>query len=91
MDVRFYLDGESVSCPQGYSLGAAIMHLGRGSLRTSPRYGRPRSVFCGMGVCHDCAVAVNGRSGVRACCTPVENGMIVETCAEPGKLPGSAS
>ena len=91
MNVCFHLDGEGVSCPQGLSLAAAIMHLGRGSLRISPRRSRPRSVFCGMGLCHDCAVAVNGRSGVRACCTPIEDGMIVETRAEPGKLPGSAT
>jgi predicted molibdopterin-dependent oxidoreductase YjgC len=91
MNVRFHLDGESVSCPQGLSLGAAIMHLGQGSLPTSPRRGRPGAVFCGMGLCHDCAVEVNGRSGVRACCTPVVDGMNVETRAEPGKLPGSAT
>ena len=36
-------------------------------------------MFCGIGVCFDCLVTVNGAPKVRACLTPVAEGMIVQT------------
>ncbi|MCF8038149.1 MAG: (2Fe-2S)-binding protein, partial [Desulfohalobiaceae bacterium] len=38
----------------------------------------PRGFFCGMGVCYDCLVTVDGRPGTRACMTQVEDRMEVE-------------
>jgi len=35
--------------------------------------------FCGMGVCQDCLVTVDGLPNVRACMTPVRDGLRVET------------
>jgi NADH dehydrogenase/NADH:ubiquinone oxidoreductase subunit G len=35
-------------------------------------------VFCGIGVCFDCLVTVDG-SQIRACVTPVRDGMQVST------------
>lgn len=40
--------------------------------------GQRRGVFCGMGVCQDCLVTVDGVPGQRACMTPVRDGMTVE-------------
>jgi len=41
--------------------------------------GAPRGVFCGMGVCQDCVLDIDGRPNQRACMTPVRAGMIVTT------------
>ena len=34
-----------------------------------------RGLFCGMGVCGECSIEVDGRPGQLACMTPVEDGM----------------
>jgi aerobic-type carbon monoxide dehydrogenase small subunit (CoxS/CutS family) len=35
-------------------------------------------VFCGIGICFDCLVIVNGRPNQRACLTEVHDGDAVE-------------
>ena len=47
------------------------------STRTT-RGGAPRGVFCGMGVCFDCLVVVDGIPNTRACVTWVREGMNVQ-------------
>ena len=44
--------------------------------------GRPSGVYCGMGVCYECLVTLNGVSNIRACQTFVEDMMIIETSNE---------
>ncbi len=39
--------------------------------------GSRRGVFCGMGVCQECLVTIDGVPGQRACATPVRDGMLV--------------
>lgn len=68
----------SLVVPAGVTLGAALLAAGELVLGRRPRDGRPRGLFCGMGVCHDCVVTVNGVAGVRACVTEVEDGMSVK-------------
>ena len=41
--------------------------------------GEARGYFCGMGVCQDCLVTVDGVPNVRACVTPVRDRLRVET------------
>lgn len=78
--VRFTLDGREVCAPRGVSLVAALRHAdphGLALTRHSVR-GQARSALCGMGVCHECRVWVDGRR-VLACQTPCTDGMRVET------------
>ena len=44
--------------------------------RTTPT-GEPRGIFCGMGVCFDCLVVVDGIPNTRACVTWAREGMVV--------------
>lgn len=57
------------------------MAAGTYVLRQSPE-GHPRGLFCGMGVCFECLVTVDGQSGQRACLIPVQPGMQVQLAAE---------
>ncbi|MCP5053679.1 MAG: (2Fe-2S)-binding protein, partial [bacterium] len=41
----------------------------------------PRGALCGMGICFECIVTVNGIPNTRSCMTEVEPGMTVETNA----------
>lgn len=73
--IEMEIDGQRVEVTAGASLLAALeqldLHLGR-----SPS-GSPRGAFCAMGVCQECRVRVDGRSGVLACMTQVRAGMRV--------------
>lgn len=84
--VPFTLDGRALSARAGQSVGAALTDAGIRSWRTTRRRGAPRGLFCGIGVCFDCLIEVDGRPDQRACLTPVRPGMRLRTGAstEPG-------
>jgi predicted molibdopterin-dependent oxidoreductase YjgC len=72
--VELEVDGRRLTAPAGRSIAAALMEHDELWLRHSPG-GAPRAVYCGIGVCFECRVHVDGRGAVRACVTPVEDGM----------------
>jgi len=76
--VRILLNGAEREVPAGASLAAALLGLGVTRFRTSV-LGEPRGPLCGMGVCQECRVTVDGRAGVRACLLPCREGLHVET------------
>lgn len=76
--VAFHVDGEEVVAPAGRTIAAALLNEGRSVLRHSPA-GDPRGIYCGIGVCFECRVHVEGRGVVLGCATPVEPGMRVTT------------
>lgn len=63
----FRLDGGPVPYVPGQTLGAALVAHGRVSWRTTRWGSRPRGIFCGIGVCFDCLVTVDGAPNQRAC------------------------
>jgi predicted molibdopterin-dependent oxidoreductase YjgC len=77
--LAFTFDGAPLSAEPGQSIGAALIAAGHRSWRTTRREGRPRGLFCGIGVCFDCLVTVNGRPGRRACLLEVRDGDAVDT------------
>lgn len=76
--VTIEVDGLPVTGVAGQSIAGVLLAAGRSSWRTS-RTGRPRGVFCGIGVCHDCLITVNGLRDVRACQRRAAEGDIVTT------------
>lgn len=84
VEVGFTFDGQSITALPGQSLGAALVAAGYRSWRTTRFGGRPRGLFCGIGVCFDCLVALNGRPNIRACLAPVTAGDVVTTQEGPG-------
>jgi len=72
-------DGRPVPATPGESVGAALTNAGIRSWRTTRRGGRPRGLFCGIGVCYDCLLTVDGQPNQRACLTPVAPGMTLES------------
>jgi len=73
------VDGQPVQAFRGESVAAVLLALGQQTFRHTERLGAPRGVYCGMGVCFDCLVTVDGQHYVRACVTPVQEGMVIET------------
>jgi sarcosine oxidase subunit alpha len=76
--VTISVNGKAVRVPAGTLLAAAIEQAGVSSFRTSVR-GEPRGPLCGMGVCFECCVTINGRAYSRSCMTLCEEGMEVRT------------
>src|SRR4051794_23575188 len=77
-NVSIWFCGERIVCPPGVSVAAALTSAGIRVFRTT-QGGAGRGIFCGMGVCQDCVVSVDGTPGQRACMTIVHDGMMVET------------
>lgn len=74
--IAFSFEGRRIAALTGDSLAAALTAAGEMACREA-RDGAVRGVFCGMGVCHDCLVVVDGRAAQRACMTPAAEGMAV--------------
>lgn len=75
---RFTIQVNGLSLParRGQTVAAVLIGAGRLVLRRTAS-GAPRSVFCGMGVCYDCVVTIDGVPDQRACMTPALPGMSV--------------
>jgi predicted molibdopterin-dependent oxidoreductase YjgC len=71
------VDGHLVPAEPGQTVAAALIKAGITVFRHTPT-GSPRGIFCGMGVCFDCTVTVDGLADQRACVTPVRPGMRVQ-------------
>jgi predicted molibdopterin-dependent oxidoreductase YjgC len=76
--VTVTVDGEPVAGVAGQSLAGLLLAAERSAWRRG-RSGAPRGVFCGIGVCFDCLVTVNGEHDVRACQRRAEDGDILTT------------
>lgn len=75
----FTFDGVEVAYVPGQTVGAALVATGRVAWRTTRHTGRPRGLFCGIGVCFDCLVTIDGLPNQRACLVPAASGLTVTT------------
>ena len=73
------IDGRVVAAFLGESVAAALLASGRRTLRMSARRGEPRGLFCGIGLCHECLVVIDGIPNQRACMAPAKAGLTLET------------
>ena len=80
----FRFDGTKITAFAGETIAAALIASSLPATRQS-RLAMPRGYFCGMGVCWECLVTVNGTPNQRACMHIVEADMVVETCRSPEK------
>lgn len=78
-EVEILVDRQPLCAFEGESVAAALLASGRRTLRTTSRRHEPRGLYCGMGVCFECVMTIDGRRNVRTCQTPVRAGMVVET------------
>lgn len=79
--VHAVIDGTTIELAPGHSVAAALALLPPGCARTSVT-GERRAPFCGMGICHECRVLVDGRQRL-ACQTLCTDGMVIDTRGQP--------
>ena len=72
------VNGKSVTVQEGCTVAAAIFQAGVTTFRRSVT-GESRAALCGMGICFECRVEVNGQKQVRSCQMLCRSGMDVRT------------
>ena len=77
--IQLRVDGQLIPAYEGETVAAALLAAGRRVFRHGVPGGDPRGIFCGIGMCFDCLVTVDGTHILRACVTPVRDGMQVTT------------
>jgi len=78
-EIKFYFDDQEITGLIGQSVGAALLANGDRILRKTRFHEKDRGVFCGIGVCFDCLVVIDGLANQRACITEIKSGMKVQT------------
>jgi len=76
--VRIRVDGEPLEVDAGASVLVALWNAGVRAVRVSVS-GEPRGPLCGMGVCFECRVTIDGLPQRRACLETVRDGLSVRT------------
>ncbi len=72
--VSFTFNDEILHGHLGESLAVALLRAGKLTLRNAPSDGKPRGMFCCMGLCQECLVNIDEQS-VEACRQTVEVGL----------------
>lgn len=83
---EFTFGDRTVTAYPGETVGAALLAAGIVTFRTTRLGGRPRGIFCGIGICFDCLVVVEGRLNQRACLIPARPGLRVQPQEGEGQL-----
>lgn len=76
--IRMTINGQLIRIEPGTTVAAALVLVGMRATRTSVS-GEARTALCGMGVCQECRVTIDGRAHVLACQTLCREGQIVRT------------
>ena len=91
--LELMVDGKAIPAYKGETVLAALTAAGIRRLRSARQNpGAPtqdpdtqspdtknRGALCGMGICYECRVTINGVPDQRACMTPVADGMVIGT------------
>jgi predicted molibdopterin-dependent oxidoreductase YjgC len=76
--IQLMVNGKTVRVPAGTIIAAAVAVAGVARFRKSVQ-GELRGPLCGMGICMECRVTINGESQCRSCQTLCQSGMDVRT------------
>lgn len=80
------VDGETNLAFEGETVAAALIAAGRRTLRRTTKKNHPRGMYCGIGLCYECRMVINGVPNTRACQTLATPGCRVETQNGLGRL-----
>jgi D-hydroxyproline dehydrogenase subunit gamma len=75
--VRLSVNGSPVEVPTGATVAVAVAIAGQACRRSMS--GEPRGPLCGMGICFECRVSINGTPHCRSCQILCAPGMEVVT------------
>ena len=73
------VDGEKIIAYEGETIGAVLMAAGQRTLRYTNKKEHPRGLYCGIGLCQECRMVINGIANTQACQTLATPECHVET------------
>lgn len=82
--VLVYIEDREVQAFEGDTVLGLLWANGDHDLRRTARTREVRGFFCGIGVCFDCLVTIDGRRNVRACLERVKQGMRISRQQDAG-------
>lgn len=77
--VMIVINGQRVMAREGETVLAALLAAGVRTFKLSRTDREARGCLCGMGVCYECLVTINGQPNQRACMTEVQPQMEIDT------------
>jgi len=81
--VHFFFDGQQYEGREGEPLAFSLWAQGVRLLGWQEGSGAGRGLYCGIGHCFECRVRVDGLQDVRACLTPLREGLRAERQPPP--------
>ena len=78
--IKLQVNGQPVAVPAGSMASTAVAAAGETIFRRSVT-GENRAPLCGMGICFECRVTINGQAHSRSCQIPVADGLSVVTAS----------
>jgi sarcosine oxidase subunit alpha len=76
--VRLEFEGQVVPAHEGEPVAVALFAAGVRTLGRSPKYHRPRGMFCLEGHCASCFLRIDGQPNRRSCLVPSREGLRCE-------------
>ena len=76
--ITIFVNSRPCIAYKGETVHAALLACGHRTMRKTLKSGQVRGIFCGMGICYDCLVTINGVPNQRACMTLVADCMEIE-------------
>jgi sarcosine oxidase subunit alpha len=76
--MKIIIDNREFEASDGSSVAAAVIASGAAAFRNSVS-GEPRFPVCGIGICFECRLTIDGVTHVRSCQVEVREGMVIET------------
>jgi len=73
------VDGEKIPAYEGETIATALLASGKRSCRKTSKKGEARGIYCGMGICFECRMVVDGKPNTRVCQTLATPGCKVQT------------
>ena len=76
--VTVFVNDTPITLPSGCTVAVAVIESKTSLFRRSVT-GEPRGPLCGMGVCFECRVSIDGQSHQKSCQILCQDGMRVRT------------
>jgi sarcosine oxidase subunit alpha len=77
--ITIQVNQKTLEVPVGISVAAAVFLGGESCFRRSIT-GEPRAALCGMGICFECRLTIDGEPHCRSCQILAREGMVIRTC-----------
>ena len=76
--MKVFVNGAEIEATESENVGTFLLKRRQQGLRKTRFEDNPRGMFCGIGVCFDCIVTIDGIANQRACITQLREGMRIE-------------